>query len=252
MAGSAVVNAVAAGADLAFVGGLLNTLVYSLMVPADIRSPSDLKGKAVAISAPGSSTDMAMRLALRTLGLQPDRDVAVLAIGNQSTRMAALEAGYVAGTLLNPPDTILVGRKGFHALLDMSAMNVPDLHSGTVTRRAFIHDHRATVVNFMKAMSEAIFMVKRDKDTTLRLLSNLLQVDRQKENAALTETYETLIKGKIEDIPYPSPVVIEAVLAEMSHGQPSAPRLKPEQIVDVSIVQELEDNGFFRDLWQTK
>src|SRR5262249_55494919 len=56
LAAPAVVNAVIGGADLAIVGGLINVNPYTLMVRDSIRSAADLKGKAVGISTPGSSS----------------------------------------------------------------------------------------------------------------------------------------------------------------------------------------------------
>ncbi len=247
--GPAVVQAAVAGADVALIGGLVNTSVYSLLVADSIRSASDLKGKAIAISSPGSASEMAVHQALKILGLQPDRDVTVLAIGGQGERVAALQAGYVAGTVLDPPETFLVLKQGYHLLLDMSEMNLPDLHTGIATSRAFIEKNRSTVVNFMKAISEATYLIKRDKETTLALLGKLLSLDLHNYSAPLAETYEVLLKGKLVDIPYPSVDVIKATHAEITETNPNAVRFNPERVVDLSIVQELEDGGFYRDLW---
>jgi len=252
MSGSAVVNAVVAGADLAIIAGLVNNQVYSLMVPAGIRSAADLKGKAVSVSAPGSGSESGMRSALKILGLRPDRDVAILAIGGQAERMAALEAGYVAGTLVSPPETTLARRKGHHTLLDMSTMDLPLPHTTIATSRAFIKSDRATVLSFMKAISEAVFMMKQDRESSLETLSKYLQVDRSREAASLEETFEVIIKGKMADKPYPAEAGIEALLREISAESPSAAEVKPEQITDSTIVRELEDSGFFRDLFRRK
>src|SRR5262245_22981211 len=120
LAAPAVVNAVIAGADLAIVGGLININPYVLMVPASIRSPEDLKGKSVAVSAPGSSSAISMRLAARRLGLDPDRDVTMLSMGTGPERIAALEAGTVVGTLADPPEALVNREHGYHALVDLS------------------------------------------------------------------------------------------------------------------------------------
>lgn len=251
--GSSVVHAVVAGADLTIIGALLNTYDYSLMVSTEILSPSDLKGKAVAIStAEGGATDTAVRLALRTLELQPDRDVAILTVGGPAERMAALEAGYVAGTLSRFPETILARRKGFHALLDMSTMKLPNLQSGTVTSRAFLQSNRTTVLNFMKAISEAVFLIKSDRQGTLAALSKLAHLDIQEDAAALGETYEVFLKRKLVDIPYPSLAGIAVVLAEIAHTNPGAARVTPEDVADLSVVRELETGGFFRGLRERK
>jgi len=247
MAGSAVVHAVVAGADLAIIGTLVNTYMHSLMVSTDIRSPSDLKGKAVATTTAGSAVETATRVALRTLGLRPDRDVALLTVGGTGERMAALEAGYVAGTVLSVPETILARQRGFHPLLDMSTMGLPNLHTGTVTSRAFLRSNRTTVLNFMKAITEAAFLIKRDREGTLAALSRHTQLDIQKDAAVLGETYEVL-RRKLVDIPYPALAGVDAILAEIAHENPGAARFKPEDVADLSVVRELETSGFFRDL----
>lgn len=248
IAGSAVAHAVVAGADVTMIGALINGSVYSLMVAADIRSPSDLKGKAVAISTAGSASETAMRLALRTLGLQPGRDVAILTIGGQAERLAALEAGYVAGTLLGFPETILARQKGLHVLLDVSTLDLPNVHTATATSRAFLKSNRTTVRNFMKAFSEAVFAIKHDKEGTMAVLSRQVQLDPQKNAEALSETYDLLYKSRLADIPHPSLAGIHALLAEIAHENPAATLFTPEQIADLSVVRELETEGFYRAL----
>ena len=118
ISGPAVVNAVIAGADIVMVGGLIDTDLYSLMVSDRIRSPADLKGHAVAVSTAGSSSETAMGIVLRMLGLGR-HDVSILSIGGQSERMAALSAGYVVGTLVTPPETIVAREHGYHTILDV-------------------------------------------------------------------------------------------------------------------------------------
>jgi NitT/TauT family transport system substrate-binding protein len=248
LSGSAVGHAVVAGGDAVIVGALVDTYVYSLVVSPDIRSPVDLKGKAVAVSAIGSSSDTAMRLALRTMGLQHHREVAILAIGSQAERMAALEAGYVAGTLISFPEVILAREKGFRVLLDLSTMDLPSLHTGTVTSRAFLRSNRTTVLNFMKAMTEAVFAIKRDREGALAVLGKHTQLDGQKDVAALDETYDVFLKRKFVDVPTPSRTGLEAMLAEIARENPEAARLTPEDVADFGVVQELEDDGFFREL----
>ena len=247
ISGPAVVYGIVAGADLTIVGNL--TYTYSVMVPSSIRSAADLKGKAVAVSAAGSAAEKSMRLALETLGLRPDRDVTLLEIGSQGDRTAAMEAGYVSGTLLTPPETVMAKKKGFHELLDMSTTGLPDLHSGIITSRAYLKNNRETVLRFVKAMAESIFLIKNDKQSALALMSKLFQLDPQKDSSVLEETYEVFLKDKVLNVPAPSLAGVEAILAEIKKENPSASQFKPEQMVDFSIIAELEQNGFFRVLW---
>jgi hypothetical protein len=83
-------------------------------------------------------------------------------------------------------------------------------------------------------------------------MSKLFALDLHKDAGVLSETYEGLIKSKMVDIPYPSLEGVEALLAGIVKDNPDAARYRPEDIADPSIVHELEEEGFLRNLWQRK
>ena len=82
------------GADIVIIAGIANTLPYQLVVKEGIDNAAQLKGKNVAISRYGSSTDAAADFALKHLGLTR-KDVNVLQLGGAATRMAAAISGRV-------------------------------------------------------------------------------------------------------------------------------------------------------------
>ena len=73
---------------------------YTLYVSKDIRDAAALKGKRLAVSTVGGSGYVAMQYTLRKLGLDPDKDVAMLQVGDFGARLASLASGTVQGTLL--------------------------------------------------------------------------------------------------------------------------------------------------------
>jgi NitT/TauT family transport system substrate-binding protein len=89
MAGPAVLQSRLRGSDVVLIAGSLNTMVYQLMVDKDITRPNQLKGKTIAVSRFGSSSDFATRYALDRFGLIPEKDVTILEIGSQPARFAA-------------------------------------------------------------------------------------------------------------------------------------------------------------------
>ena len=91
VAGAPVLQSNLRGSSVVLVTGFLNTLDYQFVVDKKITRPDQLKGKAVAVSQPGSSSDFAMRYALEKYGLVQDRDVSLVEIGSQPARFAALE-----------------------------------------------------------------------------------------------------------------------------------------------------------------
>jgi NitT/TauT family transport system substrate-binding protein len=105
ISGGATANAVVGGASLVAVGCFINTLPYELIVHESIRTPQQLKGKSVGISRIGSSSDVAARVLLKGLGLEPDKDVAILQVGGSGERAAAFATGKIAA-FPSPPGTV--------------------------------------------------------------------------------------------------------------------------------------------------
>jgi hypothetical protein len=129
----------------------------------------------------------------------------------------------------------------------MSALNLPYQHTTTVTSKAFIENNRGALLNFMKATGEAVFRLKKSRKDGLTALSKHLQLDPQKDSSALEEAYEGL-KRMFTHPPYPSLDGIQALIDEVALDNPKASEVKPEQFTDLSVVQELETSGFFREL----
>lgn len=250
IAGNAVTAAAVAGADLVMIGGLFNTYTYSLMVNPDIATAEDLKGKTLGISRPGSSSDAALRAALKSLGLDPDVDVTIVAIGSEPERIAALEVGAIAGTVINVPESSEAKAKGFKELADLSTLGIPFQHTGIATTRAYIESNRAVVVNFMKAIVEAIAMMKKDKEGTLAVIADYLLLDPEESEASLNEAYDVLVVNFLPQAPYPTLDGIQTLLTAAAEEDPNAANFKPEAVADLSIVQELEDSGFIADLYK--
>ena len=248
VAGSAVINAVAAGQDAVMIAGLYNIYPASLMVTTDITNPQDLKGKSLAISDPGSSTDVGMRMVLSQLGLIPDTDVALLALGDESARMAAMDAGQVAGTLLTSPDTLLGHKKGYIELVNLAALNIPYQHTGLATTRKYLQGHPTEATNFMKAILEAIARMKKDPEGTKAVLAKYLLMDPSKDAAALDDAYNTLILNDLADVPFPTLPGIQTIIDYEIAFNPSVSKISPDQVVDVTILNSLQQSGFIAQL----
>lgn len=248
VAGAQVVHAVAAGEDVVLIGGLYNTHLYSLMVRPEIKSAADLKGKAVAISQPGSGSDSAMKAALQHLQLIPGQDVALLMIGSQAERLAAMEAGQIAGTLITAPETVKAKEKGYHELLDLAALKIPYQSGGIATTRRFISQNRPVALNLLKAITTAIARMKQDRAGVMDVLAKYMKLDRQTDAALLEEGFNALVRNNLNDTPAPTLEGLAAEIANLSAENPNAAKLRPEQLVDLSLIGELETSGFLARL----
>ncbi len=85
-------------------------LVVSPKDAASIASVKDLAGKAIGVSAPGSSTDFFLKYLLSKNGVDPNT-VGVVGIGIGASAVAAMEQSKVqAAVMLDPAITVLQGR----------------------------------------------------------------------------------------------------------------------------------------------
>lgn len=92
--------------------------------PGDIKA---LRGKNIGISSPGSLTDLFLRIALRDAGLDPDRDVTIIATGGLNAHLPALQAGRIDAQMTWEPATVTItkGEKAGKVLLDLRTNDVP-------------------------------------------------------------------------------------------------------------------------------
>lgn len=243
VAGASVIHAAAAGEDVVLIGGLYNTHLYSLMVRPEIKSAADLKGKALAISQPGSGSDSAMKAALQHLKLIPDKDVALLMIGSQAERLAAMEAGQIAGTLVNGTESGKAKEKGYRELLDLAALKLPYQNGGIATTHRFLSQNRPAALNLLKALTTTIARIKQDREGAFEVLAKHLKLDRQADAAMLETAFAVLVRDNLNDTPLPTLEGLTAEIANLSAENPNVAKLRPEQLVDLSLLRELEAAG---------
>ncbi len=249
MAGAGVVQSNLQGSGMVMIAGILNTMNYQFMVAREITRPDLLKGKSVAVSRYGSSSDFATRYALDKFGLQPGKDVAILEIGTQPARFAALETGKIQGVMLEVPLTLEAKKKGFSVLADLQMLGLEYQHTGLGSTRAFIKAHPDVVRDVMKALTEGIHYYKTHRRESLAILSKYLKTSQPEE---LAETYDVLGLRLLPEKPYPTLRGIQIMLRELATKQPNARTARPEQFVDLTFITELDHSGFIDRLYKTQ
>ncbi len=124
VAGPAVIQSNLRGADTVIIAGVINTLTFQLYTEKGITRPDQFKGKAVAVTRYGSATDFAMRYALDKYGVDANKEVTILQMGNQPAQLAALEAGKIQGAMLSAPTSIRAKKMGFPMLADLQMLGL--------------------------------------------------------------------------------------------------------------------------------
>jgi len=245
--GAGVLRSNLKGSDAVMIAGFLNTMNYEFIVDKNIKRPEQLKGKAVAVSRFGGSSDFATRYAIDKFGLVPEKDVAILEIGTQSDRLAALQNGKVQGVMLAVPHTLLAKKMGFSTLVSLHRLGLEYQHTGLATTKALIESQPELLRRVMRAYVEGIHFYKTHRREALTILQKYLKTD---DIEALDETYNVLALTLLPEKPYPTLRGIRIMLQRLAKKYPKAQTAKPERFVDLTFVMELDRSGFIDSLYK--
>src|SRR5262245_13552994 len=249
VAGAPVIQSNLRGLPVVLVTGYLNTLDYQFIVDKSITRPEQLKGKAVAVSQPGSSSDFAMRYALDKYGLEAGKDVTLVEIGSQPARFAALQSGKIQGVMIAVPLTLTAKKMGFNMLADLQMLGLEYQYTAMATTRDMIKSRPDLVRSVVRASVEAIHYLKTHRKESIEILRKYMKTD---DTEALVETYEAIALNLVPERPYPTLRGIQIILQELAPKDPKAKAAKPEQFVDMSFVKELDGSGFIDRLYKAK
>ena len=245
-AGNSAIAARVRGADVVSIAGIVNNLAYSLIVNPDIKKPADLRGKKLAVSRYGANSDYATRKILLKWGLRPDKDVAIVQIpGGQPTRLATVQNAQVAGMVAQPPVTNVARKAGLNILAEPEDFGGEYANTPIASTRQIIKERRETMRRFMRATVEGIHVYKTQRDFSKRVIAKYMRVT---DADAIEESYQffsRLVPAK----PYLPMNAIKEVLLELGEKDPKAAAARPEDFADMSLVKELDENGFIDSLY---
>jgi len=244
--GTAVVGAVANGADLKVLSAFTNRITYDLMVKPGIKRPEDLRGKIFGIQSIGGTVWMGAILALEHLKLDAERDkINIIAVGDQNVLAQALETGTIDATVLDGVQSRRLNALGFPILADLNKANLPILSSGFVMREPNLQKNPELAENLMKAVIEgaAFSLSMSQKPSTLKILQKYLRITEKDAE----EGYRDLVSGT-DKKPYAAPAGVTNVVRLMKRSNPKVEKVKPEQLIDDRILKKLDQSGFIDEV----
>src|ERR1043165_7347265 len=239
-----VVNPRLGGADVVMVLSIIPTFIDHIISAANISNPEQLRGKTGSVNRFGSISDMGMRLSLKKLGIDPEKDVRIVPAGGNPERLAAISKGISQFTIMNEPFIKEAERLGFRDLVNMATLKIPLHGNGVVTREAIIKSKRPLVAKFARAITEAIHFIKVDKEATKAVIGKYTKLA---DPDGLERTYRNYT-SVLMDVPYADPAGIKTLLDDMAAKNSKAATADPKTIVDATFVQEMETSGFIKSL----
>ncbi|HEY3305121.1 MAG TPA: ABC transporter substrate-binding protein [Candidatus Binatia bacterium] len=239
-----VVQAGLQGHDLVLIASSENAYAYSVVARPSFGKVEQLKGKKLGVSGFGSASHNAALILLRRLNLEPNKDVAILVAGPTVERLAAIDAGRIDATLLTPSEIPRAKKQGLVEVFDMMDLGLEVQGNGFATTRSFIKKDRDAVKSALKGYVEGINYIYSKRDESKKIIAKYMRTN----DPEIPDAAVGWFARKVAKKPYPTLKGIQFLLDEFAPQIPQAKNAKPEQFVDVSLLQELEKEGFFTEM----
>jgi NitT/TauT family transport system substrate-binding protein len=234
--GPAAARGIVAGLDIKFTAELLDSLPYILFVSKNISAPADLVGKRIAITALGGTTEFVIRLILARLKLQADQ-VLLLGMGGESNRLAALEAGSTDATILLPPCSTTARKLGYKEFQGGNAEGIRGQQDYLVASGRALNEQRDTLIHLLRAIIKGSRYFKTHPDEGRMCLVKYLQMEDPEGLADTYETYGKLLTANGSVNSEGLQLLLEFI------GDQKSRELKPGDLIDTRLIDELEKNG---------
>ena len=237
-----------AGADTVMIFGVVPTFVDHIVSLSNITAVEQLKGKSGGVNRLGSTSDLGLRLALKKLGIDPDKDVKILPTGGTAERFAALSKGITQFTIIPEPFLTQAEKLGFRNLYNISDLKIPFWWNGILSRESIVKAKRPLMLKLVRAMVEAIHIIKTEKEYAKTIFKKNLGVS---DPEGLERAYKDYANA-FPEIPYPTPDGVKTMLDDLARSNPKAGSADPKAFVDMSLVKELDSSGFIKQLYGKK
>ena len=243
-----VIAYVRGSTDVAFIGGVKNTMTQTLVAGGNIKKPEDLKGKRIGVSRIGGNSHYFTIQALRRYNMEPNRDFSFLQTGGDPETLAALISGGIEVANLTPPTDSQAIARGYHYVVYGPDLKIPYAATAFVTKRSLLAKRGQVVGQYMRAMAETARIMHTDREFVYKVLGKYLRIT---DRSVLDSAYNAEIKV-LEPRLVIKNEALQAILDEVAQTDPRAKKVKPQELIDNRYLDEMEKSGFFDQLWAKK
>jgi NitT/TauT family transport system substrate-binding protein len=234
------------GADTVMIVGVVPTFVDHIVSLSSITKVEQLKGKVGGVNRLGSTSDLGLRLALRKLGIDPEKDVKILPVGGNPERFAALSKGLTQFTIMPEPFLTQAEKLGFRNLYNVTDLKIPFWWNGILSRESIVKTKRPLLLKLARAMVEAIHIIKTEKEYAKGLFKKNLGVADPEGLERAYKDYSSVFP----EVPYPTPDGVKTMLEDLAPKNPKAAAADPKTFVDMSLIKEIESSGLIKRLYK--
>lgn len=182
--GSAI-RAIQRGAPLRVVAVTLRRPLFWLIARPEYRTVKDLQGKVLGVVTIGGSQHTIAKRLLTLGGLDPEKDLTTVQIGDEGTQLQALVSNAIQVAAIGPP-FFLIGRDKYKMnILDGSVDKFTSIQNGVAVHIQTLQEKRDLVKKILRARAKGHRYFHENEKGTSEVLARNTKVDP----AIALETY---------------------------------------------------------------
>jgi ABC-type nitrate/sulfonate/bicarbonate transport system substrate-binding protein len=229
-------RAAAAGVPLKAAMFTMDRVIFFLTAKPETKAIQDLKGgKSVAVSGVVATDAVGARMMAKAHGLNPDKDLVMVAIPDAADRLAALQSGAVAAAMLSLPFNFKAEEMGFRNLGGTAdIMRSP--FAGVGASDAKLRSNPGQAKRMVRATLRSMEFTRdhANQERVIGLITEEFKVERKTAELSLRE----IVKAFTKDGTTPD----ETVMAEMEAVAAQAKTKTPptiRRLVDYTILKQV-------------
>jgi NitT/TauT family transport system substrate-binding protein len=222
------------GVPLVITGVFADKPMDFLVGGKGIVSAKELKGRIVGISALGTATHFLTVKVLRAVGLDPDKDVTLRAVGDEGLRLQALGTGLVHASLLGSQGAIQGEKEGLKVIVAAADVIESLPFAGVTTTMTKLKGNPQQIKKVLRAGLKGLRYVQDNRPGTIDVIQSWYRVEREVAGATYDlarKSYST--NGEVSE---------KGVLLSMEFARSSGKFEKetsPSEIVDFNLLREV-------------
>ena len=194
-----VVRGAMRGMPMKVLACFMDSSTHMLIARPEYKAIRDLKGKTLAVSTYGATSDVAARMMMKHGGVDPERELKVIPLGAERSRFGALREGIVDVAVLSPPADSEASKYGLNVLSRFYEIyKMPFTGLGTHLKK--LKEKPDEVKRMLKAMIRTNRFIRQNRDGTIQSMVEWMKIDRESAAATYDSTWRVFSEdGSIPD-----------------------------------------------------
>jgi len=229
-----VVRATVRGFPLRVVAGFLDSSTHTLIARPEFKSVKDLKGRTLGVSSFGATADVAARMMIRHFGVDPEKEMKIVALGPDRARFAALQEGVVDVAVISPPADSEGKKLGFNVLARAYELfSFPFIGLGANVKK--IKERPDEVKRAVRALIKANRYIRQNRDGAIQVMMEWGRTDRESATATYDSTWKVFnLDGNIPEDG------LRLVIDQAKEALKITREVSPNEIADLTLLREAQ------------